>query len=255
MPAVSNDQPDYEALKSALDPARLPAHVAIIMDGNGRWAKKGGFVRLYGHREGYKNVRRIVRAAGEFGIRVLTLYVFSVENWKRSKAETDALMMLIEQAARNETRDLNSNGVCIRFLGRRRDLPASVIAEMDKAVASTSSNTGLVLNLAVNYGGRAEIADSVRAIAEKVKSGELSPEEITEETIRSYTYAPDLPDPDLIIRTAGEMRLSNFLLWGSAYSEFWTTSVFWPDFNESLLVDALADYQKRVRKFGTVTDL
>jgi undecaprenyl diphosphate synthase len=253
--SAGSSQLDIETLKSRLDLSRVPSHVAIIMDGNGRWANKRGMPRLYGHKEGYKNVRKIVRAAGEFGVKVLTLYVFSVENWKRSKAETDALMMLIEQAARNETKDLDDNGVRIRFDGRREGLPGSLIAAMEKATDVTSHNTGLVLNLAVNYGGRAEIVDSVKEIAHRVQAGEISPDSITEQTIQSFTYAPDLPDPDLIIRTANEMRFSNFLLWGSAYSEFWTTSEYWPDFNEELFTEALVNFQNRVRKFGMAVDL
>jgi len=239
-----------EALKSRLDLTRLPGHVAIIMDGNGRWARRRGMPRIYGHGEGYKTVRQIVRDAGDLGIRVLTLYVFSVENWKRPESETQALMRLIEQAARNELRELDQNNVRIRFLGRREGLPASLIAEMDRATSETAGNTGLILNLAINYGGRAELADGVRVIAAKVAAGQIHPDAITEETIAAHMYAPDLPDPDLLIRTAGEMRFSNFLLWGSAYAEFWVTPTLWPDFNTELLTQAIVDFQGRVRKFG-----
>lgn len=241
-------------LKSRLDPSRLPVHVAIITDGNGRWARRRGMPRIYGHGEGYKTVRHIVRDAGELGIRVLTLYVFSVENWKRPKSETDALMRLIEQATRTELRELHENNVRIRFVGRREGLPGSLCAAMDRATAATSENSGLTLNLAINYGGRAELADGVRRIAKKVAAGELDPDTIDESTIAAHTYAPDLPDPDLLIRTAGEMRFSNFLLWGSAYAEFWVTPTLWPDFTTELLTEAIIDFQGRVRKFGMVID-
>ena len=249
MPAIARSA-RIDALKDRLDLSRLPRHVAIIMDGNGRWAKRRGMPRIYGHGEGYKTVRQIVRDAGEIGIGVLTLYVFSVENWKRPKSETDALMRLIEQAAHNELKELHGNNVRMRFLGRREGLPDSLVARMDRATARTASNTGLVLNLAVNYGGRAELADGVRAIAREVAAGRIDPEAITEETIAAHTYAPDLPDPDLLIRTAGEMRFSNFLLWGSAYAEFWVTQTLWPDFTTELLTEAIIDFQGRVRKFG-----
>lgn len=246
--------PDVEALKSRLDPARLPAHVAIIMDGNGRWARKNHLPsRLLGHREGYKTVRRIVRAAAEFRIPVLTLYVFSNENWRRPKHETDGLMSLIEHAAKNELRELHENGVKIRFVGRRDGLSASLLREMDRDVAVTAGNDRLTLNLAINYGGRAEITDAARNLAERVRRGELKPSDITEESLSAQMYAPELPDPDLLIRTAGEMRLSNFLLWGVAYAEIWVTQALWPDFTPALLVEALEDYGRRVRKFGAVS--
>jgi undecaprenyl diphosphate synthase len=251
---VASPTADIESLKKRLDLSRLPVHIAIIMDGNGRWAQSRGLPRLYGHREGYKTVRQIVRDAGEIGIRVLTLYVFSVENWKRPESETRGLMALIEQAAKIELHDLHENNVRIRMTGRREGLPDSLLSELDRAIAETAQNTGLTLNLAINYGGRAEVADGVRRIARMAAAGEIDPESITEETITGFTYAPDLPDPDLLIRTAGEMRFSNFLLWGSAYAEFWVTPTLWPDFNTELLTQALVDYQGRVRKFGMATE-
>lgn len=253
MAAVASS-PDIEDCRARLDRNRMPHHVAIIMDGNGRWAKERGLPRIEGHRRGYKTVRQIVRDAGDLGIKVLTLYVFSVENWKRPKHETDALMVLIEQAARNELRELHENNVRIRFVGRRDNLPMSLQQEMDRDVARTAHNTGLILNLAINYGGRAEITDAVRLIAARVLAGELEPSQIDEDTVSAYTYAPELGDPDLMIRTAGEMRLSNFLLWGSAYAEFWGTRALWPDFNAALLTEAIIDYQGRVRKFGSASD-
>jgi undecaprenyl diphosphate synthase len=254
MTAAISSNTALSALTKPLDMSRIPAHIAIITDGNGRWAKQRSKPRIFGHTEGYKTVRNIVRFAGEIGVRVLTLYVFSVENWKRPETETSALMSLIEQAARNELEDLARNNVRIRFSGRRAGLPPSLQAEMERATTATAQNTGLILNLAVNYGGRAELTDAVTIIAQKVAKGELSANDVTEETIRAHTYSPDLPDPDLIIRTAGEMRLSNFLLWGGAYAEFWVTKAFWPDFTSQLLVDAIVDYQGRVRKFGMTLD-
>lgn len=246
---------ELATLKARLDPSRLPAHVAIIMDGNGRWARKRHLPsRLLGHREGYKTVRKIVRAAAEFGIPVLTLYVFSNENWRRPKHETDGLMNLIEQAARNELRELHENGVRIRFVGRREGLSHSLQREMDRDMEVTAGNSRLILNLAINYGGRAEIADAARRLAEAVQRGEIHPTDITEAHLSAQMYAPDLPDPDLLIRTAGEMRISNFLLWGIAYAEMWVTPTLWPDFTPVHLVEALEDYAGRVRKFGAVVN-
>ncbi|MDQ2798643.1 MAG: polyprenyl diphosphate synthase [Armatimonadota bacterium] len=246
---------DLEALKARLDPARLPAHVAIIMDGNGRWARQHHLPsRLLGHREGYKTVRHIVRDAAELDIKVLTLYVFSNENWRRPKHETDGLMNLIEHAARTELRELHENGVRIRFVGRREGLSASLLREMDRDMEVTQHNSRITLNLAINYGGRAEIADAARKLVEAVQNGEIDAAQITEDHLAARMYAPDLPDPDLLIRTAGELRISNFLLWGVAYAEMWVTPTLWPDFTTAHLVDALEDYQKRVRKFGAVVN-
>lgn len=247
--------PEMTALRARLDPARIPPHVAIIMDGNGRWARKHHLPsRLLGHREGYKTVKRIVRAAADLGVQVLTLYVFSNENWRRPKHETDGLMTLIETAARNELRDLHENNVRMHYIGRREGLSQSLKDEMDRGMALTKGNTGILLNLALNYGGRAEIADAARTLAEAAVRGEIDPSQITEQHLAAQMYAPDLPDPDLLIRTAGEMRISNFLLWGVAYAEMWVTPTFWPDFTPALLTDALEDYQKRVRKFGAVVN-
>ncbi len=252
--ALLNAQNDIERLKQSIDLTRLPEHVAIIMDGNGRWARERGLFRVQGHQRGYQTVRQIVRDAGEIGIKVLTLYVFSSENWKRPKKETDALMTLIEHAARHELNELKENNVRIRFIGRRAGLPDSLIKEMDRDIEETKGNSGLILNLAINYGGRVEIVDAVREIAEEVRQGTISPDDVTEYLISQRLYAPDLPDPDLLIRTAGELRVSNFLLWGVAYSELWVTDSLWPDFNATLLTDAIRDFQSRVRKFGSVVN-
>lgn len=235
-----------------LDPDRLPAHVAIIMDGNGRWAAQRGMPRLWGHQQGYKTVRQIVRGAANLGIEVLTLYVFSSENWRRPKGETDGLMRLIEAAARNELRELNENNVRIRFSGRIHELPESLQAEMKRDEEATSHNTGLILNLCINYGGRTEILDAARRLVEMACRQELCAQDVTSETFAQGLYTAGLPDPDLLIRTAGEMRLSNYLLWQIAYAELWVTPTLWPDFSIDHLAEAIADYQRRVRKFGGV---
>lgn len=245
---------EVETLRQRLDPSRMPAHVAIITDGNGRWAKNRGLPRVEGHRRGYQTARKIVRAASDLGLQALTMYAFSAENWSRPKREVDALMHLFESAARRELDELCENNVRIQYLGRRQGLPASLLREMDRDMDATQGNTGLILNLAINYGGRAEITDAVRKIAAKVSSGEMKPDEITEHTVSAHLYAPGVPDPDLLIRTAGEMRVSNFLLWEVAYTELWVTPDLWPDFTVRHLGDAIADYQRRVRKFGGVVD-
>jgi undecaprenyl diphosphate synthase len=245
---------EVEALRERLDPSRMPRHIAIITDGNGRWAKKRGMPRVEGHRRGYQTARKIVRAASDLGLTALTMYAFSAENWSRPKLEVDALMHLFETAARRELNELRENNVRIQYLGRREGLPASLQHEMDRDMEATQGNTGLILNLAINYGGRAEITDAVRKIASKVLAGAMLPEEITEHSVGEHLYAPGLPDPDLMIRTAGEMRVSNFLLWEVAYTELWVTPDLWPDFTIRHLGEAIADYQRRVRKFGGVVD-
>ena len=240
-------------LRQRLDLSKMPAHIAIIMDGNGRWARSKHLPsRLFGHREGYKTVKNIVRFAVDLDIQVLTLYVFSNENWSRPKHETDGLMTLYEHATRAELPELLDNGVQMRFIGRRDGLSSSLIAEMERATAATKKNTKLVLNLALNYGGRSEIVDAARKAAQSVLDGTISAEAIDETYMSQQMYAHDLPDPDLLIRTAGEMRVSNFLLWGIAYSEIWVTETLWPDFSSSELVDGIQAYQSRVRKFGGV---
>lgn len=253
MPLVTTKS-EVEILRERLDPARMPAHIAIITDGNGRWAKKRGLPRVEGHRRGYQTARKIVRAASDLGVKALTMYAFSAENWSRPKREVDALMRLFETAARRELDELCENDVRIQYLGRREGLPDSLQREMDRDMLATKGNTGLILNLAINYGGRAEITDAVRQIAAKVAAGEICAEEIDEATVSANLYAPGLPDPDLMIRTAGEMRVSNFLLWEVAYTELWVTPDLWPDFTVRHLGDAIADYQRRVRKFGGVVD-
>lgn len=238
--------------QAGLDPARLPEHVAIIMDGNGRWASSRGLPRLEGHSQGYKTVRTIIRFSGELGLKALTLYTFSAENWTRPEGEVTGIMRLIGQAASRELSELTRNDVQLRLSGRLSELPDYVRDPLLADVERTRNNQGLIVNLAINYGGRTEIVDAVRKIAEDARAGMVSPEEIDEKMLAGLLYQPDLPEPDLLIRTAGEMRISNFLLWQCAYSELHVTPVLWPDFGEDDLLKAISDFQGRVRKFGGV---
>jgi undecaprenyl diphosphate synthase len=237
-----------------LDRARIPRHIAIIMDGNGRWARQRGLPRVEGHRRGERSVRNIVEYCGELGVEHLTLYTFSAENWRRPEEEVAAIMRLIEFVARREIGELHRKGVRLRVLGRIHELPQSLQDELYRDMALTRENTGLNLNLAINYGGRAEIVDAARRLAERAALGLLRPEEITEETLARELYYPDMPDPDLLIRTGGEMRLSNYLLWQVAYSEFWVTPVLWPDFSPEHLRQAIRSFQSRERRFGAVLE-
>ncbi len=229
---------------AAPDVANIPAHVAVIMDGNGRWAKSRGLPRLAGHRAGVESVRQIVRACAELGVKVLTLYSFSTENWLRPKSEVSQLMRLLSYALKRETLELDKNNVRLRAVGRLTALPAAVRAELQESIRRLAKNSGLVLNLALNYGSRQEIIDAANAL---IASGA---KEITEESLSKALYTAGLPDPDLVIRTSGEMRLSNFLLWQSAYAEIYITPVFWPDFRRKDLNAAICEYQKRHRRFG-----
>ncbi len=231
-----------------------PTHVAIIMDGNGRWARAQGKERLEGHWQGYRTLKRVVYAADELGIRYLTVYGFSSENWRRPGEEVGGLMKLMLAAMRAEIEELIENGIRVRVSGRMAELPADLREEFEAAMARTETNTRLTFNLAINYGGRAEIVDAVRAIGARIQAGELAPDDVAEDTISAGLYHPDIPDPDLLIRTAGERRLSNFLLWETAYSEIWVTQTLWPDFGREDLEAAIADYHKRVRRFGAVVE-
>lgn len=233
------------SLRAALEAERIPRHVAVIMDGNGRWARRKGLPRLWGHRAGAESVREIVRVSGELGISALTLFAFSTENWARSESEVKGLMSLLVRTLRKEVPRLNANGVRLKAIGRLEGLPAAVQRELDRACAALSGNRGLLLNLALNYGGRQEIVDAARAVA---RAGE----EMSEENLSRHLYTAGLPDPDLLIRTSGEIRLSNFLLWQTAYTEIYITPVLWPDFRERQFLEALTDYQKRDRRFGGV---
>jgi undecaprenyl diphosphate synthase len=242
------------AEQAGLDPARIPVHVAIIMDGNGRWARALGQDRLYGHHQGYRTLKQVVYSADELGVRFLTVYGFSSENWSRPEEEVSGLMSLMLNAMRAEIRELAANKVRVRVSGRLHELPPELCAEFMEAMRETESFSGLTFNLAINYGGRAEVVDAVRAIAQRVRAGTLDADAIDEDTISANLYAPDIPDPDLLIRTAGEIRLSNFLLWETAYSEIYVTSTCWPDFDRAELIAAIAEYQKRTRKFGRVVE-
>lgn len=229
---------------------RLPRHLAVIMDGNGRWAVERGLPRVAGHRAGVEAVKRLVRACLEWGIPYLTVYAFSTENWKRPQDEINALMALLAEYLQKEIDELARNGVCVRAIGRIDELPAFERSEIRRAEALTAHNRRLILNIGLNYGGRSEIVDAVRAVAEKVERGELSADQITEETISQQMYTAGQPDPDLLIRTGGDERLSNFLLWQVAYAELYVTPVYWPDFTPEQLRAALLDFQSRDRRFG-----
>ncbi|MEI6166281.1 MAG: isoprenyl transferase [bacterium] len=232
------------------EPGKTPTHVAIIMDGNGRWAQQRGLIRSKGHEKGTESVRVAIRACRKLGIRYLTLYAFSVENWNRPKPEIEALMNLLKKFLRNEVRELHENKVRLRAIGRLSDLPKSVRRELNEAMRVTEHYKDATLVLALSYGGRTEIAHAAQALARKVKAGELDPDAIDEAAIAANLYAPDIPDPDLMIRTSGEMRISNFLLWQLSYSELYITDTLWPDFREEHMVKAVEEYSRRHRRYG-----
>jgi undecaprenyl diphosphate synthase len=227
-------------------------HVAIIMDGNGRWAKKRGLPRTAGHREGLQRVKEIAKAMSSLGISHLTLFAFSTENWRRPVIEVEFLMNLFKHALENEILELHQNNVRLRFIGFRQHLDASLLELMNRVEEMTAENDSLQLNLALNYGGRAEIVNACRQVVEQVQSGSLSIDEIDETVLSNYMLTNDIPDPDLLIRPSGELRLSNFLIWQSAYTEFYFTDVLWPDFRKDNLLNALNDYLRRDRRFGLV---
>lgn len=245
-------QEKIDPAELGLDAGRLPQHIAIIMDGNGRWAKEKGRPRIFGHRAGIESVRDIVRACSQIGIKYLTLYTFSRENWRRPKSEVRALMKMLRDLLLKEVEELDENNVKVTAIGRIDDLPDSVQSVLSKACERTRSNTGLVLVLALSYGGRDEIVDAASKVAREVLEGSLEPGDIDEKIFARFLYAPGVPDPDLLIRTSGELRISNFLLWQIAYSEIWVTDVLWPDFKREELYRALADFQNRERRFGGV---
>lgn len=229
-----------------------PAHVAIIMDGNGRWAKKRGLPRVAGHREGMKAITKVVEKAHELGIKYLTLYAFSTENWKRPKSEVNFLMQLPERFLAKELPKLMKNNVQVRMMGDADKLPDHTLQAVQEAVDATAENTGIVLNFALNYGGRHELVHVVQELARDVEEGRMKAEAIDEELITNRLYTNQIPDPDLLIRTSGEIRLSNFMLWQLAYAEFWFTETLWPDFNEDGLAEAVIEYQQRKRRYGGV---
>lgn len=239
-----------EVIDSGIDYQKLPRHIAIIMDGNGRWAQKRGLPRTMGHRAGVEALREIVKTCSKLDIQVLSVYAFSTENWKRPKEEIGFLMNLLTEYLRRELNELHQNNVVVRALGAIDQLPDEAQNELFKAFKQTENNKGLILNLALNYGGRGELIEAVKKVSGQVKSGKLRITEIDEECISGFLYTSGLPDPDLLIRTSGEMRLSNFLLWQLAYTEIVVTDKLWPDFNKQDLLDALKIYQKRDRRFG-----
>jgi undecaprenyl diphosphate synthase len=239
---------------SDLDHSNIPGHVAIIMDGNGRWAQKKGLPRVMGHKSGVESVQEIVESAGGLGIKVLTLYAFSTENWKRPVLEVQSLMGLLKTYLLKELSTMIRNNVRLRSIGQKEKIPPDVLEVLDHTINRTSENSGLILNLALSYGGRNEIANASRRIAEECLAGRLQPEQITEEIFPRYLYTDGLPDPDLLIRTGGEARLSNFLLWQSSYSEVYFTETLWPDFRRPHFIEAILDYQRRQRRFGKTGD-
>jgi undecaprenyl diphosphate synthase len=231
-------------------PMGLPRHIAIIMDGNGRWASQRNLPRVMGHRQGVRSALNITEACAKKGVEALTMYSFSTENWKRSKEEVDALMMLLEENLRNGWEKMHANGICFNVIGRKNELPLSLQSEIDRVMNVTAGNAGMTLTLALNYGGRTEIVDAARALSRQVKDGKLLPEDIDESIFERNLNTAGLPELDLIIRTSGEMRLSNFLLWQAAYCELYVTDTLWPDFNAEELDKALAEFDKRDRRYG-----
>jgi undecaprenyl diphosphate synthase len=227
-------------------PSSIPQHVGIIMDGNGRWAQEHGLPRIEGHRAGTENIRRVLQACGEFGIKVVTIYAFSTENWYRPREEVRGLMGILERVLETEVRNMHEQGVKLRHIGELQGLPENLRAAVVDAIELTKNNDRLTLNVAFNYGGRSEIVRAVRRLLEE----QVRPEEVDEELLGRYLYTAGLPDPDLIIRTGGEMRLSNFLIWQSAYAEYYSTPTFWPDFDKEELDKALHAYAQRERRFG-----
>jgi len=232
--------------------SNVPQHVAIIMDGNGRWAQKHHLPRLSGHEAGRKSVKQVVQAAIDHGVRYLTLYAFSVENWQRPREEVQGLMGLLRGVIREELNEMGKEGIRLRMIGRKQDLPDAVREELEGAVERTKENQRLDLILALSYGSRVEITEAMQAIGREVKIGKLDPEKIREETVSSHLYTHGIPDPDFLIRTSGEMRISNFMLWQISYAEIYVTPVLWPDFGKEEFTKALADYAGRERRFGGI---
>ena len=230
----------------------VPRHIAIIMDGNGRWARERGLPRTEGHRRGADSVRRVVKACGELGVEFLTLYAFSSENWKRPKREVDALMRLLQQFLKSRTPEMMEQNVRLQAIGRLHDLPEACQAELHRSISKTAQNTGLTLILALSYGGREEIIDGVKSLLESVEKGHLDKAMIDGEVFSKHLYTRYYPDPDLLIRTSGELRLSNFLLWQMSYTEFYVTETLWPDFEREALLEALRAFNARSRRFGGV---
>jgi undecaprenyl diphosphate synthase len=240
--------------KTDIDERKLPRHVAIIMDGNGRWAKKRGNMRIFGHRSAIKAVRDVTEGAAELGISFLTLYAFSTENWNRPKHEVNALMELLVDTLRKELPTLMDNDIRLRAIGHTENLPGRCASRLQEVMDRTASNQRMTLTLALSYGSRSDITQAMRLIAEKVQAGQLAAEEIDQETIQAHLSTAEIPDPELLIRTSGEYRVSNFLLWEIAYTELYVTSTLWPDFRREDLYAALVDYQQRERRFGKISE-
>ncbi len=242
-----------EAAENAgLDPSKLPAHVAVIMDGNGRWAKKRMLNRVKGHERGADTVRLVVRTSREIGIRYLTLYAFSTENWQRPEAEISALMTLLKRFLASEKQEMVENNIRLNTIGQTDRLPADVQETLAQNKEATGANDGMCLTLALSYGGRAEIARAAREIAEAVKQGRMDPQEVTPQRLAEYMYTAEMPDPELLIRTSGEFRVSNFLLWQIAYTEIFVTPTLWPEFTRDEYIEILRDFGKRERRFGRI---
>ena len=235
-----------------IDPSKLPHHVAIIMDGNGRWAKRQGLDRIQGHKKGAESVKEVVRTAREIGIEYLTLYAFSEENWKRPRYEIEALMMLLKSYLKSELQEMLENGIRFNTIGNIHRLPQDVQKLLRETKERTSKNSDMVLTLALSYGGRQEICEAMRNIAKRVAAGDIDPSDIDVEVISGFLYTASLPDPDLLIRTSGEMRVSNFLLWQIAYTELYITPIMWPDFKKEQFIEAILEYQRRERRFGGI---
>lgn len=251
--ALGSVTPEEAELLNKLDMQRLPRHIAVIMDGNGRWAQRKHLPRVAGHRQGTQTARTTIETCARLNIEALTLYAFSVENWRRPKTETDFLMQLLREYLRQEMPLIQRNNIQLRFLGRSSELPAGVQRDMRDAEEKTAKNSGMVLCLALNYGGRVELVDACNAIlAERGAQGSRA--RVTEEELTQYLYTAGLPDPDLLIRSSGEMRVSNFLLWQIAYAEIFVTETLWPDFNRARLLEALVEFQRRERRYGGIRE-
>lgn len=241
-------------MKEHIKKERIPQHIAVIMDGNGRWAKQKGLARVFGHKNAVKAVREITEASAELGVKYLTLYAFSTENWNRPKEEVYALMQLLIRTIRSETETLQKNNIKLGAIGNLDKLPKDCINELEQAMELTKNNTGMTLILALSYSGRWEIMNAVKLLAKDVKSGKINPDDIDDAIFNEYLNTGAIPDPELIIRTSGEMRISNFLLWQLAYSELFFTDILWPDFRKEHLYEALLDYQGRERRFGKTSE-
>lgn len=242
------------SLKDKIDLKKLPSHIAIIMDGNGRWAKKKGAMRIFGHQSAIKAVRAATEGSAELGIKYLTLYAFSTENWNRPKAEVNALMSLLVSTLNSEIKVLQDNNIRLSTIGNTKELPENCQKELQEAIQATSQNTGLNLILALSYSGRWEITKAIKHIAQEVKNGNIQPDDVNENLVSDFLQTAGIPDPELMIRTSGEMRISNFLLWQLAYSELHITDILWPDFRKDNLWKAILDYQNRERRFGKISE-